>query len=85
MYGDDCYTYFPDDSSLDLNDTEKLLTAVTQIKTVGNKFFKDGDYIEATIRYKKALRYLDACTAINDDSDEAKQRNELKTQCLLNR
>lgn len=83
--GEDVYPNFPEDSMLDLGDADKVLAAAAAIKAVGNEFFKSGDYTEATIRYKKALRYLNALTSTNDDSDHGKQLKELKLQCLLNR
>lgn len=55
--GDD-YPDYIEDSEKVLNDEEKLNAGET-IRKVGNDYFVKGEYLKATEKYAKALRYLD--------------------------
>jgi len=53
----DAYEEFPDDDSHGKTD-EDFTKAADSIKTIGNEYFKKGDFSVALDKYEKALRYL---------------------------
>lgn len=53
----DNYPEYVEDSEKPLTDDDKL-AAGEAIRSIGNEYFKKGEYLKATDKYKKALRYL---------------------------
>ena len=76
----DKYPNFPEDYDLDFGlnqNLDKVLAIASEIKDLGNAFFKAGDFSQALKKYKKAVRYIeslrDALSSTEDD-EEAKIR-----------
>lgn len=53
----DEFPEYPEDSERPLTDEDRM-TAGEAIRTIGNDYFKKGEYLKATDKYRKALRYL---------------------------
>jgi peptidyl-prolyl isomerase D len=67
---------------------DKDLVVIAQdLKTLGNNFFKAGDYTKAQKKYQKAIRYLNEKPVF--DSDDApelvKEFYSVKIPCYLNK
>lgn len=92
----DPYPQYADDADVPEGQSEVTLRikAATDIKALGNEFYKKGDHAAAIQKYTKALSYLadltspDASTAqeLSGSSQEvAQQLKAVAVPCLLNR
>ncbi|RWS14569.1 Peptidyl-prolyl cis-trans isomerase D-like protein, partial [Dinothrombium tinctorium] len=84
---EDVFPNFPDDYDKDMTKVrlDTVLEIGEKIKSSGNHFFKNQDYITAKAKYKKALRYLSKFHESTDLSREEEQKVvELELPCLLN-
>ncbi|RWS29765.1 Peptidyl-prolyl cis-trans isomerase D-like protein [Leptotrombidium deliense] len=82
---EDTFPNFPDDCNEDLTKIESVLEIGQKIKSAGNHFFKNEDYVKAKSKYKKALRYLSKFHESGDLSKEDEQSVvSLELPCLLN-
>lgn len=57
----DAYQDYAEDNEKPLGDAE-MLEAGEAIRTIGNNYFKSGEFLKATEKYQKALRYLNEVT-----------------------
>ncbi|KAF9425550.1 Peptidyl-prolyl cis-trans isomerase D [Podila epigama] len=82
----DKYADFPDDYEGPKEDKD-LVVIATELKNLGNNFFKAGDYAKASRKYEKALRYLNEKPAFDgEDAPElVKDFYSVKIPCYLNR
>ncbi|XP_057534692.1 peptidyl-prolyl cis-trans isomerase FKBP62-like [Amaranthus tricolor] len=67
--------------SWDMN-TEEKIEAAGKKKEEGNALFKAGNYVRASKRYEKAVKFVEYDTSFSDD--EKKQSKALKITCNLN-
>jgi len=83
----DAYEEFPDDyeGSKEPADLAKI---ATELKSIGNDYFKKGDYQAAAKKYQKAIRYLQEKPVFDEDEDPEALRVQfysIKVPCYLNR
>lgn len=58
----DIYEEFPDDDDhFDKDKPEQSFVAITKMKDSGSALFKEKKYLEAYLKYKKTLRYINEC------------------------
>ncbi|KAI9245159.1 peptidyl-prolyl cis-trans isomerase D [Sporodiniella umbellata] len=81
----DSYEEYPDDHDGPKEPTDVLKIA-SELKDIGNTYFKKGDYAHASKKYLKAIRYLNEKPAFdeNDPKELAGQFAAIKTPCYLN-
>jgi len=85
----DKYPHHPEDLDLDWylqSNFSKLLTIMKDIKESGNIFYRKGDHVVATRKYKKCCKYIKLlrdCMGQTDD-DEEKLVREIEVPCVLN-
>ncbi|KAI1286727.1 Peptidyl-prolyl cis-trans isomerase D [Halotydeus destructor] len=79
----DVYPNFPEDSELNFDNPRALVKAIDLIKRTGNDLFRNGDYVLAITKYRKALRYVDKLPKHVPNDIEAKVK-QFKLNCLLN-
>ncbi|KAF7967504.1 hypothetical protein HWV62_41410 [Athelia sp. TMB] len=82
----DTYEDFPDDEDRDVQKPEIALQIAKDVREIGNKLFKEGQYEGALTKYQKSIRYLDVHFSLPDDSPpELKDSyDSLRTPLLLN-
>ncbi|XP_068596142.1 peptidyl-prolyl cis-trans isomerase D [Brachionichthys hirsutus] len=56
----DAHPDFPEDSDVNLQDADQVLSVAEDLKNIGNSLFKSQDWKAAAGKYSKALRYLEA-------------------------
>ncbi|XP_046402904.1 peptidyl-prolyl cis-trans isomerase D-like [Ischnura elegans] len=82
----DCFPPWPED--LDTNicdmDTELVFDIIDKIKSSGNHYFTDKNYVDAGRKYKKALRYLNSFYSLNLSKSNLKRADEMFDTCMLN-
>ncbi|KAM3579582.1 Peptidyl-prolyl cis-trans isomerase D [Umbelopsis sp. WA50703] len=83
----DKYEEFPDDyeGSKEPVDLAKI---ASELKTIGNDYFKKGEYQAAAKKYQKAIRYLQEKPVFDEDEDPEHLRVQfysIKVPCYLNR
>ncbi|XP_054722519.1 peptidyl-prolyl cis-trans isomerase D-like [Uloborus diversus] len=82
---EDVYPPFPEDSDLDFSEVDLVLKVADKIKLSGNIYFRKEDYVNANMKYKKALRYLNKLHETNEASPNVEKRmNVLVLPCILN-
>jgi peptidyl-prolyl isomerase D len=57
----------PEDGEEDVNSVEVCVGIATQLKDIGTKAFKAGNPTVATVKYEKALKYLDVHSVLPTD------------------
>lgn len=65
-----------------------LAKIATELKAIGNDYFKKGDYQTAAKKYQKAIRYLQEKPVFDEDEDPEALRVQfysIKVPCYLNR
>ncbi|KAK2904442.1 peptidyl-prolyl cis-trans isomerase D [Channa argus] len=79
----DMHPDFPEDSDIDFKDVDKVLSVAEDVKNIGNKLFKNQDWIGAVNKYSKALRYLEVG---GDELEEAVEQKlePIALSCYLN-
>ncbi|KAG0053328.1 Peptidyl-prolyl cis-trans isomerase D [Gryganskiella cystojenkinii] len=82
----DKYADWPEDYEGPKEDTD-LVKISQDLKTLGNNFFKAGEYEKAMIKYTKAIRYLNEKPVFDseDPEDLIKDFYAVKIPCYLNR
>ncbi|KAG9070193.1 Peptidyl-prolyl cis-trans isomerase D [Linnemannia hyalina] len=82
----DKYADWPEDYEGPKEDKD-LVVIAQDLKTLGNNFFKAGDYAKAQKKYQKAIRYLNEKPVFDaDDAPElVKQFYAVKIPCYLNK
>lgn len=82
----DAYEDFPEDQE-DAKETAQIIKIAGDIKAIGNDYFKKGNYLEASKKYQKALRYLNEKPAFDDEDGEDVRKSyaAVKIPCHLNR
>lgn len=79
----DAHPDFPEDSDVDFKNVEQVVSAAEAIKNIGNDFFKKQDWTSAVSKYKKSLRYLEACgEEVGEEQQE--QLEPTAIICMLN-
>lgn len=82
---EDVYPPFPDDADLNFTQVDNILQVAEKIKQSGNFYFRREDYINANMKYKKSLRYLNKLHEANDLSkEEDKKISDVVLPCILN-
>jgi len=83
----DIYADYPEDEPTNLEMTADRLEVIDKIKTIGNDYFKKGDYEAANRKYEKVIRYLiEPGTSIEEDQKLASLRALIfsnSAACLL--
>jgi len=72
----DVYEDYPVDQT-GLETTEQRLEAINKIKTIGNEYFKNGNFEKAQLKYEKVLRYL--AEPANDPEEDISLFNPLRS------
>ncbi|KAG0281356.1 Peptidyl-prolyl cis-trans isomerase D [Linnemannia exigua] len=82
----DKYADWPEDYEGPKEDKD-LVVIAQDLKTLGNNFFKMGDYAKAQKKYQKAIRYLNEKPVFDaDDAPElVKEFYSVKIPCYLNK
>ncbi|KAI7883353.1 peptidyl-prolyl cis-trans isomerase D [Lichtheimia hyalospora FSU 10163] len=82
----DAYEEYPEDYEGPKEDND-LVQIATQLKAIGNDYFKKGDYNNASAKYDKAIRYLNEKPMFDAEDTEEFRKNysAVKIPCLLNR
>lgn len=68
----DKYADWPIDSDIDFKSKEsidKVLTICADVKEIGNRLYKEKNFVKAKSKYNKALRYLEKLDDAGSDSD----------------
>jgi len=83
----DKYADFPGDAGLDFgakDSYQQIINICKEIREIGNKLYKDKDFIKAKNKYDKALRYVEELQEKGDqEEEESKQLEETQTLSLL--
>jgi peptidyl-prolyl isomerase D len=79
----DIYEEWPVDQP-DVSTPSQRLEAATQIKNVGNEYFKMQNFVQAVKKYEKALRYIGEEMPYYTE-DEKQQLNQARLPCYLNK
>ncbi|XP_066429682.1 peptidyl-prolyl cis-trans isomerase D [Eleutherodactylus coqui] len=79
----DTHPDFPEDSDVELNDVEKIVSIAEDVKNIGNNLFKAQNWDMAIKKYNKALRYVESCKDVTGDDNIAKL-NPIAVSCNLN-
>ncbi|XP_053316195.1 peptidyl-prolyl cis-trans isomerase D [Spea bombifrons] len=79
----DVHPDFPEDSDVELNDVEKIVSIAEDVKNIGNNLFKSQNWETATKKYNKALRYVESCKDVTGD-DNILKLNPIAVSCNLN-
>ncbi|CAO3681393.1 unnamed protein product [Rhizopus stolonifer] len=81
----DNFEEYPDDHE-GSKEPADVLQIASQLKDIGNNYFKKGDHNNASKKYLKAIRYLNEKPAFddNDPKELAGQFAAVKTPCYLN-
>lgn len=82
----DVYEEFPDDDDhFDKDKSSESFEATTRIKDSGSQLFKAKNYLEAYLKYKKALRYVNEFIPdIDTDAEYAPKFEDLKKKIYNN-
>ncbi|EYU42659.1 hypothetical protein MIMGU_mgv1a019911mg [Erythranthe guttata] len=82
----DLYPDWPTDLDDNSSELSWWVSAVESIKGYGNEHFKKQDYKMALRKYRKALRYLDACWEKEgiDEGDKSLDLRKMKAQIFTN-
>ncbi|CAN6617540.1 peptidyl-prolyl cis-trans isomerase Cpr6p [Trichomonascus vanleenenianus] len=82
--GDKYEKYMRDEVLVDLTKPETIFTVASDIKNIGTRYFKTGQYKVAREKYQKAVQYLEEY--FPDDMSEAdiKKMIDMKVSCYLN-
>ncbi|KAM0746401.1 hypothetical protein T439DRAFT_329847 [Meredithblackwellia eburnea MCA 4105] len=81
----DGYEEYPSDDEADVQDPKTALKIGQELKDIGTKFFKAGDFPVALKKYSKAVRYLDVHPVLPERNLELEdQYSSLKLSILLN-
>ncbi|KAG2175842.1 hypothetical protein INT44_000320 [Umbelopsis vinacea] len=83
----DAYDEYPDDYE-GAKEPADLAKIATELKTIGNDYFKKGNYESAAKKYQKAIRYLQEKPVFDEDEDPEALRVQfysIKVPCYLNR
>ncbi|XP_074530060.1 peptidyl-prolyl cis-trans isomerase D [Halichoeres trimaculatus] len=79
----DAHPDFPEDSDVDFNDVDRVLSVAEDLKNIGNSLFKNQNWEGAISKYSKALRYLEVSG--EQLQEEAQQKLEpVALSCFLN-
>ncbi|ODV93809.1 hypothetical protein PACTADRAFT_51558 [Pachysolen tannophilus NRRL Y-2460] len=73
-----------DNDNVDVNNFDSVINAVTNIKEIGTKLFKAGDFEKSYSKYHKANAYLEEYFPDDLSSENINKLNELKASCFLN-
>jgi len=76
----DKYEDWPDDYE-NPKEVQDLINIATDLKAIGNEYFKKGEYHAAVKKYAKAIRYLDE----KDPLDDKLNFYAVKIPCYLNK
>ncbi|KAM5191336.1 peptidyl-prolyl cis-trans isomerase D [Mantella aurantiaca] len=79
----DIHPDFPEDSDVELNDVEKIVSIAEDVKNIGNSLFKSLSWEMAIKKYNKALRYVEGCKDVTGD-DNISKLNPIAVSCNLN-
>ncbi|XP_029472498.1 peptidyl-prolyl cis-trans isomerase D [Rhinatrema bivittatum] len=79
----DSHPDFPEDSDVELNDVDKIVSIAEDVKNIGNSFFKSQNWEMATKKYNKALRYVESSKDVTGD-DNISKLNPIALSCNLN-
>ncbi|XP_030048087.1 peptidyl-prolyl cis-trans isomerase D-like [Microcaecilia unicolor] len=79
----DTHPDFPEDSDVELNDVDKIISIAEDVKNIGNNFFKSQNWEMATKKYNKALRYVESSKDVTGD-DNISKLNPIALSCNLN-
>lgn len=83
----DIYADYPEDEPTELETTAERLEVINKIKTIGNDFFKKGDFDAANQKYDKVIRYLkEPGASTEEDQNLASLRATIHSNsaaCLL--
>lgn len=79
----DSHPDFPEDSDVELNDVEKIVSIAEDVKNIGNTLFKSQNWEMATKKYNKALRYVESSKDVTGD-DNIEKLNPIALSCNLN-
>ncbi|TSV81522.1 Peptidyl-prolyl cis-trans isomerase D [Bagarius yarrelli] len=74
----DVHPDFPEDSDLDFNDVDKVLSVAEDIKNIGNNFFKSQNW-QAALK-----KYLETCGNTMEDKNAQEQLKSMALSCILN-
>jgi len=85
----DKYPHHPEDLDLDWylqSNFPKILEIITNIKESGNIFYRAGDHVKATGKYKKCCKYIKLLrdTVGSTDDEEEKLVRAVEVPCVLN-
>ncbi|ORZ22351.1 peptidyl-prolyl cis-trans isomerase D [Absidia repens] len=82
----DVYEEFPEDQKDEFEPIE-LVEIAGSLKTIGNDYFKKGDYASAGKKYEKAIRYLNEKPVFDeeDPKDLPVKFAAIKIPCYLNK
>ncbi|ORX57457.1 peptidyl-prolyl cis-trans isomerase D [Hesseltinella vesiculosa] len=82
----DAYEDFPEDQNAEM-EPEEILTIASNLKAIGNDYFKKGEYDFAYKKYDKAIRYLNEKPAFDaeDPKDLPAKFAAIKVPCYLNK
>lgn len=83
----DKYEDFPEDENLDELNNDQLLEIATQLKAIGNDYFKKSEFDLAFKKYDKAIRYLNEKSDMEgkDPKEVTAQFTAAKIPCYLNK
>ncbi|XP_052795457.1 peptidyl-prolyl cis-trans isomerase D-like [Mya arenaria] len=77
----DKYADWPIDAKIDFSQESSVVAIVTEVKEIGNKLYKEKDFLKAISKYEKCLRYLEK---LSDDADLSEEKEkEIETTYSL--
>lgn len=82
--GDTYEASIKDEPSIDINDPASVLKAITEIKEIGTKLFKEGKLELAYEKYRKAERYLKDYFPDDLSEEDLSKLSALKISVYLN-
>ncbi|KAI9322893.1 peptidyl-prolyl cis-trans isomerase D [Dichotomocladium elegans] len=82
----DAYEEYPEDYE-GPKEGKDVVEIASQLKAIGNDYFKKGDYLAASNKYEKAIRYLNEKPVFDEEDTEdfRKSYAAVKIPCNLNR
>lgn len=85
----DIYPHHPEDADLDWylqSNFNKILNIMNNIKESGNIYYRKGDHVQATRKYKKCCKYIAMLRdTVGSTNDEEEQRvRDVEAPCVLN-
>ncbi|KAF5135527.1 hypothetical protein DV495_000748 [Geotrichum candidum] len=82
--GDLYEDFIKDEPSVDLENPSSVFKAVQNIKDIGTKLFKAGDFPKAFSKYKKAAQYIEDFYPDTLNDEDLKTATDLKISLYLN-